>query len=128
MSDPVKQGVWWAGSRDEWYEVGPCASREEAISEGRAYFDTDFHICEAETKSITLNADRLIEDQYFDSEDLFSYEDGSEADRRDGAAEADKELQALLDDWLARHSHTFVQPTLFAWTANKECIEHGEPQ
>ena len=128
MSGTERKGLWWAGPNDEWFQVGPHASREEVIAEARAYFDCSFHICEAETHPIKLSAERLIDAQYFENEDLFSCEDGPEPDRKAGAAEADEELQKLLDDWLNRHQHTFVQPTMFAWQANAEYIEHGEDE
>ena len=127
MSEAMN-GDWWAGSSEEWYQVGPCTSREEAIEEGRAYFDDGegFHICEAKQHQLKFDARTLIDSQYFENEDYFTYDDGSDPDRLEGSDQADLELQRLLDDWLDRHRKTFVQPTIFAWTKNKEFIEASE--
>lgn len=115
---------WWAGRNEEWFTVGPCSTREIAIEEARVEFDGEgFHIVEAVQGTVTLNAAQLLNAQYFDADDLFSPEDGAEPDRTGGAdviAAADDELQALLDEWVAKWGRTFVAPTLFRGVRNGE--------
>lgn len=113
---------WWAGTSEEYFQLGPFASREDAIREARCeeYHFDGFHIIEAGTYGITLSARRLLDDQYDENaEDLFDF-DHAEPDRRAGADEANAELQNLLNEWVAKWSHTFVAPNMFAWCRNSE--------
>ena len=113
---------WFSGSTDEWFANGPFDTRNEAVHELDGYGG---YITEAIPGAVTLNAKRLLDDQYFEADDLFSYEDGPGPDRRGDDSDikaADAELQALLDDWLDRWRHTFVTPTLFAQSRNTEQV------
>lgn len=121
--------LWWSGSDDEWFNNGPFKTREaaiEALEHERGY------VIEAMQQGIRLSAPRLIEEQYFEAGDLFDG-DRTEPDRVGGAdviAAADDELQALLDDWVQRWSHTFVEPSMFAASRNQEfvpgqCVDCG---
>lgn len=114
---------WWAGKSDEFFTDGPFDSREIAISEYSNNWGADdgFHIIEAIQGRLSFSADRMISDQYFENEDIFSV-DGAEPVRLKGADEADKELQALLDGWVEKHKSTFVTPTLFLNQRNEEYI------
>ena len=123
MSDRANGG-WWASRNGEFYSVGPLETRKQVLKEGAIEFDGDaFHIAEAALHTIKLSAAAVIDDQYFDDSDLWF--DGDRADRCGNSAAADAELQQLLDDWLARHANTFVQPDAFAWIRNQELIPAG---
>ena len=115
---------WWAGRHEEWMTIGPVPTKEDAIVDARAddLGEHGFWIMRAATKTIAFDVKRLIDDQYFEDEDSFSYENGSEPERRGNHEEADAELQAFLNDWLTEHSDTFVQPTIFAWTDDREFV------
>jgi hypothetical protein len=116
---------WWASRDADFYTCGPAPTREVIILEGRDDFDGEgFHIIEAGTQPLTFSASRLIDDQYFEQDELFSIE-GDGADRRGNSAAADAELQEMLDAWLVRHADTFVSPTIFAWSRNEELIPAG---
>jgi hypothetical protein len=124
MSASTK-GSWWASRDGEFYTAGPYANREQAIVAGRQDFEgAGFYIVEAGSVGVSFDASRLIEDQYFENGDLF-HSDGDGPDRRGNATAADAELQEMLDAWLVRHRDTFVAPTMFAWTRNKELIPTG---
>ncbi|MBO9724341.1 MAG: hypothetical protein J7530_08200 [Novosphingobium sp.] len=119
MTDKTNGG-WWASHDGEFYNVGPLDTREQALKEGASEFEGDaFYIVEAGLHEIKLSAAAVIERQY----DLW-YE-GEGADRCAGSAEADAELQQLLDGWLAKHIGTFRNPTTFAWSRNEELIPAG---
>lgn len=112
---------WWAGDNEEWYSHGPFDTREEAVKALDGYGG---HVTEAIQQSVKFSADNLLDDQYFDGDDLFDM-DRTEPDRIGGAdliAAADAELQTLLDAWAARWQHTFAAPSLFAGTRNGEAI------
>ena len=123
MSEKVKEAPesakWWASLSDEWFTGGPFDTRDQAIEEGEGLAieagQAKFWVAHAAPFEISFDAQRIIESQYFENEDLFSCEYGIEPDRLDGHEAADAELQELLKDWIARHSSTFVQPTLFSW-------------
>jgi hypothetical protein len=124
---PSEQGkwAWWAGRNEEWFTVGPEDSRSDVVEIAQGEFDGEpFYIIEAQRGALTLNAERLLNEQYFEADDLFDFEH-SEPDRCGGAdqiAAADAELQALLDGWCDRWRHTFTTPTLFAASRNREHI------
>jgi hypothetical protein len=119
--------AWWAGRDEEWMQVGPCATREDAIHEGLDYFDDDFVVLEAKKAEIGLSATIMLDHAYecwADDDCLFSSEfdppepRGSVEDQR--AAEA--ELQALLDNWVDKWRHTLPTPNMFAATRNLETV------
>lgn len=121
----VATGTWWASRDGEFFTSGPHGTREEAIFAGREDFEgKGFYVVEAASEAITFSAARLIDDQYFDRDDLF-HSDGDGPDRRGNSQAADAELQEMLDAWLARHADTFVSPTMFAWSRGKELIPTG---
>jgi hypothetical protein len=118
-------GSWWSGRNPEFYTSGPHDTREEAILAGREEFEGQgFYIVEAAMIEIRLSASRLLDDQYFDSDELF-HEDGREPDRCGNHKAADAELQDILNAWLLRHRDTFVAPSKFAWTRGAEFIPAG---
>ena len=100
---------WYSGSTEEYFQNGPFDTRQEAVD---ALDGEGGWIIEAETYAIAFSAQRLIEDQYFEDNGIFDW-DHLEPDRLQGAVEADVELQQLLDDWLDKWRHTFVQPNMF---------------
>jgi hypothetical protein len=120
---------WYGGDNDEFYNVGPCATREEAIAEARARYGADVRLYVVEGAPQAL--------QPPDAEDvILHYLEGSaqdgfdaehrECDREGGADQvraADEELQELLNGWLDRWRHTFATPNLFAACRNEEVIE-----
>lgn len=128
MTDKKTSG-WWFSQDGDLFSDGPFETRLAAINAGADMLSgEEFHILEGSLESapFKLSAERLLDDQYFENENLFSTIDGAtEPDRQGGHAAADKELQALLDGWLAKHGKTFVQPTVFAWTRNEEVIPAG---
>lgn len=112
---------WWSGSNDEFYTNGPFDTREEAIEEldGQGGY-----IVEAVRDKVQFSAKRLIDQQYFEEDDYFSYEHG-EPDRvgeKELIAQADMELQAALDVWLDKWRYTFVTPEIFANSRNHESV------
>lgn len=121
---------WWVGSNEEWYSTGPLASRDDAIAGGKAEYPGEtFCIVEALPQSLSFSAENLIDAQYFEADDLFSYEDGNDPDRKgkpEVIKEANAELQALLDQWCDKWRHTFVTPSLFAATRNGETISGSD--
>lgn len=123
MTEKTKGG-WWASHDGEFYKVGPLATREEALTEGAEQFGgRAFYIVEAGLHEIKFSAAAIIDDQYFDDDDLWYDSDG--ADRCGDSKVADAELQQLLDGWLAKHIGTFRSPTAFAWSRNEEMIPAG---
>lgn len=124
--NPATEWAWWAGTNDEWYQVGPCATRENALE----MFHHDYgqedscYLIEAARRSVAFSAEALITAQYFEDNDDFGYDHG-EPDRIGGAdviSAADAELQALLDRWSARWQHTFIAPNMFGGTRNGELV------
>lgn len=114
---------WWAGKSEEYFGLGPVATREDAIAEGRADDPgAGFFIIEAAVHKVRFSADRLIEDQFFENDDLFDC-DHVEPDRLGDHATADAELQVLLDGWVEKHRATFTQPNMFRASRNLEWIE-----
>lgn len=117
-----KKWLWYSGQDDEFYTNGPFATREEAIEALDGYGG---HIIEAAPREVRFSANSLIEHQYFDNDDYFTGEHRG-PDRAGGAdvvAQADAELQTLLDDWLDRWRHTFVKPEVFRCARKGECIQ-----
>ena len=110
---------WYSGSSEEYFRNGPFDTRDEAVDalDGEGGF-----VIEAEVYPIELSADRLLDHQYFEADDLFDYEHG-EPDRKGNFAEADAELQQLLNAWLDKWRDTFVQPNMFCRHSAAEYIE-----
>lgn len=121
--DAATDWRWWSGTNDEWYSNGPFDTRDQAVA---ALDGHGGYIVEAQNGVIHFSADRLIQHQYYDDEDLFAYDYGDEPERRGPIAAieaADAELQILLDSWLNRHRATFMPPVTFAATRNAEKVE-----
>lgn len=129
MTDKTETGwQWWSGPNNDYFVNGPFATREEAVDE---LDGEDGYVIEAlKHAPVSFDAERLIEDQYANSEDLFDFdhcEPGRKGSKADIAA-ADAELQALLDAWCAKHGHTFNQPNMFAASRGEEFIPVQEAQ
>lgn len=131
MSKP--DWAWWAGKDEEWMTVGPCPTREDAISE---FIDDigegegDGIVIEAVMSTLSLDAASILDNAYehwSDCGDLFSHEYG-DAPEPQGSKEdqkaAEVELQALLDTWFDKWRHTFPTPNMFASTRNREVISN----
>lgn len=124
--------AWWAGRDDEWMTIGPCATRDDAVSEAIDDIgegEGDFIVMEAVMHDIHLSASCILDRQYdewADNGDLFSTENGAPEPQGtpDQRKEAETELQALLDGWVAKFRHTFPTPNMFAATRNQETIRN----
>lgn len=119
MADEVWH--WWAGQNEEWFELGPFDCKADAINDGVAEYEGDpFWVMSAVSGKLQFSAKRMIDEQYFEADDLFDF-DRSEPGRRGSKEEAeiaDKALQDMIDAWTFQWSHTFVTPTMFS--------KHGE--
>jgi hypothetical protein len=132
---PAAEWAWWAGTDDEWYQVGPCKTRENALEMFRHDYGPEqgCYLIEAARGRVSFSAEDVISTQYFEDNEGFDY-DHTEPDRIGGAdviAAADAELQALLNRWSARWQHTFITPNMFAGTRNAEvvpgeCLDCGQ--
>lgn len=112
---------WRSGPNNEYYTNGPFADRADAVA---ALDGERGYIVEAVQGAVRFDAERLINDQYFEDDSNFDF-DNMEPDRTGGgdvADAADAELQALLDGWVARWRHTFVTPNMFAATRGEEFV------
>lgn len=121
---------WWAGDNDEHYRVGPCESRDEALAEATDYFgdaETIFLIEACVATWGAPSADSVIGDMLDNCDDLFAedYPDGLDGTKEE-QAEAEKELQAALDGWMAKWSRIFPTPTRFACSRNHETVAQPE--
>ena len=125
----MSEWKWWAGRNEEWMTVGPCDTREEAISEAIDDIgegEGDFIVIEAIMHEISISASDVIDRCYdvWADGDMFSHEhdgpepQGSKQDQK--AAEAD--LQAALDAWVSKWRHTLPTPNMFAAQRNEETI------
>jgi hypothetical protein len=117
---------WWSGPDDEIYRCGPCATREEAISEAQSNYDDAevIYVVEATSQIWPAPSARsVIDDMFENSDDLFS-EDYPEPIGTDAQMqEAESELQAALDCWMEKWRHViFPEPTRFGRTRNEEAI------
>lgn len=124
-----KQGAsaweWWAGANDEFYQAGPCASRDEAVEEGlNNWDDRPVHIIEALRGEWPAPcAESVIDYMFENSDDLFSedYPDplGTKVDMEMATAD----LQCALDKWMDKWRHTiFPTPTAFRASRNREVV------
>lgn len=133
MSDSKTKWAWWAGRHEEWLQVGPEQTRDDAIIGGREYVgegEGDFIIMEAVMAELRLDAHGTLEtwlDQWADDSDLFSSE--NEAPELGGTADEQKaataDLQAALDAWQARWAKILPTPNMFAATRNQEWISNA---
>jgi hypothetical protein len=124
---PGGDWAWYAGSNEEWYQVGPCRTREDAVEQGRAMLGPDcrLFLIEGYAAALTISAEPLLLHwMENEAQDGFDAEH-RECDRIGGADEinaADEELQELLTAWLGRWGNTFTRPNLFAETRNAEVL------
>ena len=139
---------WWAGRDDEFFRIGPCATREEAIQEAvgdgmceeRSDADPEIwenriHLIEAQQAPLRL-ADWIDTDTVLERAD----ESLSESDRGGGeyddgpwfeytpAQEADlaARLRRACDEWQAAHGLVFTSTT-FSATRNAEFVVVPSP-
>lgn len=137
MTDGYK---WWASADDEYYTVGPCDTREEAIELAKeeelgAYQNSlrdwrlGFYVQEASQTPIDLSKhldtenalERLMEsaDEEHGGEDSYPTENA-------WTEEQHKDLQQVLTqavaDWQARHG-IVVKPWAFTETRNNERVD-----
>lgn len=114
--------AWYAGDNEERYVIGPCDSREQALSEADDYDWDTVHIVEAAKEPVRLSS-------YFEVDALFEQvaEDSDIGDPEGDAVgvgateEQAKELQALvraaIDEWQTRHK-LIIDPWVFTHTRN----------
>ncbi len=135
---------WWAGSGEEWMGIGPCPTRDDAVSEmvddGSAeYLDetvdppvwrNKFYICEAKQDPLRLSdwigLDWLIdraEENLADSERVScEHDDGPWFDiTKEQEAELCEALRKACDDWQVSHGLKFHSST-FSHTRNGEYV------
>jgi hypothetical protein len=120
---------WWASENEEWYSVGPCATREEAIAEARSRYGADvrLYVVEGAPQALQPPTAEEVILAYLEG----SAQDGFDAEHRecdreggtDQVKAADEELQELLNGWHSRWRHTFSTPNLFAQIRSEEVIE-----
>ena len=116
-TDSAKE-LWYHAAYDDsesWH--GACATREEAIAEGKAEHDSSFYICSASSPPLRLadwiNADQVLEqaeEQLFESDRVASEcDDGPwfevTPDQRRDLVER---LQRACDEWQAAHGLVFT--------------------
>jgi len=127
---------WWAGPDEEWFEVGPCETREQAFDEAKDYFEGEgFHIIEARNPPLRLsewadikNILEHAEDNLEDSDRTNENDNGPwfEATKAQRADLADR-IKRACDEWQDAHGLVFTTTT-FAEARNAEYIEGGEDE
>lgn len=123
---------WWAGRSTDWMDLGNYSTREDAIIGGKDSLGEgggDFIIMEATMGILSMRADDILErfmDHVSDNHELYTGEGDYCA--RDGdkgfIAQADAELQVLLDGWMEKWRHTFTSPDAFVSTRNQETVSN----
>ena len=131
LVEALESWGWYASLDEENYTEGPFDTRDEAIEslEGAIAPPPDirneFYILEAKKADLKFNVERLIDDQYLDNDDLYHPDfDHCNPDRLENYKDADQELQVLLDNWMLRWKHTFVQSSYFSEMRNAEVINY----
>jgi len=126
MSDNNEGWFWFSGSNDEWYQNGPCKTREQAILE----LDGEGgYIIEARQDPVKLSdyadLEGAIERAHEGSYDLIG-EDGDPIFEVTPEQEKDliARLKAAADQWQADHKLVFT-PRMFTATRNAEKIAEG---
>lgn len=136
---------WWAGSGDECYTVGPCDSRDDAISEATGEclgeFEQDgewklsFHICEARKDPLNLSdwimdIDELLEraeESVGDSDRASEYDDPPYFDcTKEQQADLERRIKLACDDWQKAHGLVFTTWT-FSASRNHEQVVVDHP-
>lgn len=118
--------AWWAGDNEEFFRIGPCGTREEALGEARGYFgeEATIHLIHAAIADwCAPGGDQVIDMMIDNSDDLF-VEDGfpDMAGTKEAVAAAEAELDHLLATWLAKHRAIFPDPTSFGWIGEREIL------
>ena len=118
---------WWAGNNDENYQIGPCASRDEALEEACDYFgddaDTIFLIEATRAQWWSPRASTVIDELLNNCDDLFADDWPDLCGTKERRAEAEGELQSALDVWMNKwRDEIFPTPTRFASTRNSEAV------
>ena len=118
--------AWYSEPDNEFFANGPFATREEAI--GELCGEGGYIIEALKHDAVSFDAQRLIEQQYAEQEDLFDFDHGEPGRRgtKEEIASADAALQAALDAWCATYRHTFEQPNMFAASRGEEWIAAEE--
>lgn len=141
--------AWWAGRDDEFFTVGPCTSREEAISaavrdgccEDRADdgegFVNRIYLVEAQNAPLRLadfiDVEQMIEraDEDIGESDRVSYEFGDEPPYFDPTPEQTADLtqrvKAAVEAWQDAHGITVTTCT-FSATRNREFVVLPAPE
>lgn len=127
---------WWAGSNGEFFEIGPCASREEAISCAvtKGLWEI-VHICEAYTPPIQLadwiDVDGLLEradESVWDTLHRAEFDDGPVFDvTPEQATDLVQRVKQACHDWQTAHGLTFKVNT-FQGSRNHEFITMEDHQ
>lgn len=131
MTTETKDGwTWWASSDGELYQIGPCASRAEAIAEAVSdevgYLDDGafrIEVCEARIDPMRLadfiGADGLLEradEEAWDSDRVCSeFDDGPIFDvTPDQEKDLIERIKRACDEWQEAHGLTFKVSTFSA--------------
>lgn len=154
MSDAERNWKWWAGQTDEFYTVGPCESKDEAINEAISdgigeWLDVSqtphvwmqsFSVIEATHDPLRLAdwiyADTMLEradDALADSDRVSCEHDGNGPwFKATPEQEADliQRVKAACDEWQAAHGLVF-KSTTFSHQRNEfgvtRAIAGGKP-
>lgn len=139
MSDNqfTSEWQWWAGGNDEWYSVGPCATREEATEKAVAKADRNecstlvsVYVCEARQDPLRLadwvGLDYILEradENLCDSDRVGSkYDDGPWFEcTKEQEADLIEALKRTCDEWQKRHGLKFTCQT-FSHVRNQEFV------
>ena len=127
--------LWYHTTDPEGFWHGKCATREDAVADGRSYYDGDpFCVAWAVNDPIRLadwiDADRLLEraeDRLADSDRVCGEFDDDIVFRVTPAQERDLEdrIKRVCDEWQAAHNLVFTFNTFSAmgepeWINSKE--------
>jgi hypothetical protein len=126
---------WWAGDEYESsLDVGPCRTREEAITEavgeriGEDERGWTFYVVQAESKPEPifdwLDLERPTERAslaIFDSDRVHDTDDCVFAVSPEQEADLVRRLRAACDDWQAAHGLVFI-PRTFTWWSEPEQV------
>lgn len=93
-------GKWWVSQNEEWFTNGPCNTRDDAISEGRAMFpDEPFYVGES-THLLNLRKpciESMLERLENDLWDCTAFDDGPLIDL---SKENEQKLQEMVCQFL----------------------------
>jgi hypothetical protein len=125
---------WWAGADcGERFSLGPFATREEAVDEGRRYWGGDtFDIIEAiqGEPNLRVSGNDLLEWLDERNEDHWDKDGDCTVFTSDISKEARRELgnvvSAAIAAWVERHNVS-VKSFMFADTRNEDVIQEDRP-